>query len=473
MRRVTRVQLTAFVLVSVLAIGYGAVRYLDAGHLVSPPYEVSAEFAGSGGVYPRANVELLGAKVGEVTELRPGPGTGTTVVMAVEEGVQIPRAVEARIRVKSAIGEQYVELTPTRAGAPHLRAGDVIPVAATQTPVDTATLLEHVDALMSSVDPGDLGTVLDELSTGLSGGSGPATEQILDDSAEISKVALDNVEEINSLIDNARTVLDTQADLAPTTSMFLEQIAGLLSQLEAIDPEIGEVFTQGVRAGTELNGLLSANSSAIALLLDDTLHTVEMLDARLPSVRKLLVMLPWIQESVSAVFRYCDEIDPKTAEPVKSSCHYDQHGRPLYSAYVGLQLPEVPGRRGGQSYFPCTEGYEGTTRYLPDGTPLEGDGPPQEKDADPNLEARCTVDPTDPVAPDVRGSQNVEVPGTPRVERQHSTQGSSAPQIALYDPTTHTVATPDGTVRMDTSAPPSAAGDRLGWLLTGAMRGER
>lgn len=462
MSRTTRIQLIAFAVVSAVAIVYGAFAFFDAGHLVAPPYQVTAQFQGSGGIYPRASVELLGTEVGKVTEIRPGPGTGTTVVMQLDHGVSVPRSVQARIGMKSAIGEQYVELTPTRAGAPYLHAGSVIPVSATQTPVDTATLLEHVSQLVSSIDPKDLSTVLDELSTGV-GTTAPATERILDDSEQLSKASLDDVEQINSLIDNARTVLGTQADLAPTTSTLLEQIAGLLAQLEEIEPQLGDVLTQGIRAGTEMNGLLSANASAIPLLLDDTLHLTDMIDARRPALRKAMVMLPWVQESVSAVVRYCDDIDPTTAKPVRKSCHYDQDGRPLYAAYVGLQLPQSP---GVQTYYPCSQGYEQTKHHLPDGSPI-GAGPPQPKDDDPNLDAHCTASPTDKVAPNVRGAQNVAIPkGAPRTSPQ---------QVALYDPNTDTVATPDGTVHMDTSAPPSGggAGGRLGWLLTGALRGER
>ncbi|MBO0841694.1 MAG: MCE family protein [Nocardioides sp.] len=461
MSRTTLVQLIAFAVVASVAVVYGAFAFFDAGDLVAPPYRVTAQFAGSGGIYPRASVELLGTEVGKVTELRPGPGTGTTVVMQLDPEAKVPRAVTARIGMKSVIGEQYVELTPTRAGGPYLHAGSVIPTAATQTPVDTATVLEHVSQLVSSIDPKDLSTVLDELSTGV-GTTAPATERALDDADRLSKVSLDDVNQIDDLIDNARTVLGTQADLAPTTGTMLQQIAGLLAQLQRLEPQLGDVLTQGIRAGTEMNGLLSANASAIALLLDDTLHLTDMIDARRPALRKAMVLLPWVQESVSAVVRSCDDIDPTTAKPVAKSCHYDQDGRPLYAAYVGMQLPQSPG--GSQTYFPCSQGYEKTKHHLPNGQPIGG-GPVEQEDADPNLDAHCTASPTDPVAPNVRGAQNVDIPPTsPRTPPQ---------QVALYDPNTDTVATPDGAVHMDTSAPPTAGGDRLGWLLTGALRGDR
>ncbi|MER6936238.1 MCE family protein [Nocardioides sp. NPDC127514] len=474
MSRLTRVQLVAFAVVSAVAIVYGAIAFFDAGRLVARPYQVSAQFTGSGGIYPRANVELLGTRIGQVKELRPGPGTGTTVVLELDREVRVPRSVRARIGVKSAIGEQYVELTPTRSGGPYLLSGSVIPTSATQTPVETAALLKHVSDLAGSIDAKNLGVVLEELAVGLEG-TAPALESAVDDSAKISEVALDDVEEINSLIDNAHTVLGTQAELAPYTSTVLEHVASLLAQLAELNPELGDVLTQGVRAGTEMNGLLGANSSAISLLLDDALHLTQTVDDRRPALRKSLVMLPWIEELVPAVFRYCDEIDPETGEKIPESCHYDSQGRPLWSTYIGMQVPpEIP---LAQSYFPCTQGYEKTKRYRADGKPIDGDGPDQPKGAEPNMDAHCTSAPADKVQPNVRGSQNVDIPQTPRLAPSigSGTGSGSGSAVSLYDPNTHTVATPDGNLRLNKSAPPADGtdADRLSWLLTGALRGER
>ena len=63
--RLTKVQLLVFALVTALAVGYGAVNLLGVDKVLSPPYEVSAQFTTSGGIYERADVDLLGTRIGE------------------------------------------------------------------------------------------------------------------------------------------------------------------------------------------------------------------------------------------------------------------------------------------------------------------------------------------------------------------------------------------------------------------------
>src|SRR5688572_3134857 len=110
--RLAKVQLVLFVLVSALAIVYGATTLLNVGAVLKPPYLVEARFASPGGIYPRADVDLLGTRVGRVKEIKPGPGSGTTVVLAIDSDVKVPADLTATIGSKSAIGESYVALTP-------------------------------------------------------------------------------------------------------------------------------------------------------------------------------------------------------------------------------------------------------------------------------------------------------------------------------------------------------------------------
>ena len=116
--RTVKLQLLVFALVTAAVLWYGAVRLLGLGDLVHRPYTISVQVSDPGGLYPRADVDLLGTRVGKVTALRPGPGRGTTVEIALEHGSRIPRDVRAIVGSKSAIGDGYVELEPQSAGAP-------------------------------------------------------------------------------------------------------------------------------------------------------------------------------------------------------------------------------------------------------------------------------------------------------------------------------------------------------------------
>lgn len=403
--RLTRIQLVVFALVTALAVGYGAVNLLGVGRVFSPPFTVTAQFASSGGIYERADVDLLGTRVGSVRDIRPGPGSGTTVVIALDKGVRIPADVRAVIGSKSAIGEQYVELEPRSAGEPFLRAGSVIALDDTSVPVPVEDLLRHTEALAGSVDPGQLTKALGEASTALSG-RGDDLGRLIGASETLTRASLDNLDDFSALIDSARTALDTQVALAPTTATALRTSAGVFETFQGLNPTLAQIFEDGVAAGTQVTGLVSDIRPTLTPLLGSLGTLTDVLADRVPALRKTLAIFPWVLELNATSFRYCDEYDAKTGKPVASTCRYDAQGRPVYSAHLAVQLPEMP---GGPAYASCTKGYEGTVKHLPDGTPVGG-GPKQKQNSEPNLKAACTASPQDPNQPNVRGSQNVPNP---------------------------------------------------------------
>jgi len=403
----TKIQLAVFGLVAVLSMVYGAVTLFDVGSVVRPPYQVEAQFSGSGGIYPRADVDLLGTKVGTVTDVRVGPGSGTTVVMAIDPDVEISTDVTAFIGHKSAIGEQYVALTPKSDAADGavLKDGSVIPMSATATPIEVSDLLSDLDGLAASIPPKQLGIVLDEMAAAVSG-LGPTMGRLLDDADTVTRTSLAHVDELTALITDARTVLDTQVALGPQTTAYFEQLAPLLEELRALDPQLAQVFVDGLRAGRSLTDLLRDNQEALPVLLTHLVSLTDLAADRIPGLRKTIAMFPWVLEVGATGVRPCDEYDAHTGRPIESTCRYDEQGRPIYTTYLAFQMSEAP---GGSPYLPCTKGYEGTVKYQPNGESLNG-GPREQRDSPPNIHAHCGAAPSDPASPNVRGSQNVPPP---------------------------------------------------------------
>lgn len=440
----TRVQLIVFTVVTVLAVGYGSIKYFDLGAVISPPFEVRAEFASSGGIYQRADVDLLGTRVGTVREIIPGPGSGTTVVLALDHGVKIPRDVTATIGNKSAIGEQYVALAPRTAGGPILTDGDVIELDSTSSPIDVSVLLGDLNDLAASVPSKDLAVAMSELSTALTG-VGPSIGNLIDNTDRLTRTSLDNVDDLNALIDEASTVLSTQLDKGAQTTQYLGALAGLAAELRRVDSSFGDLFVNGIRAGTEVSNLLADNQEALPVLLNQLVTLTTITADRLPAVRKTLTIFPWALEAGATGVRRCGSFNLKTGKPIESTCRYDAQGRPIYSAYLSFQLSQPPGM---PPYFPCTKGYGGTVKYYPNGKAVKG-GARQLEDSPVNMNAGCTASPDDPNTPLVRGAQNVVgSPGT-------SGNPRTAPWgIAAYG--------------NDRPAPPSGEAG-LAWLLTNPM----
>lgn len=464
--RQVRIQLLAFALITVLVSWYGAVRFLGVGGVVNPPYRVNLQVAESGGLYPRADVDLLGTRVGRVGELKPGPGTGTTVVLLIDHGVSISRDVRAAVAAKSAIGEGYVQLTPQSAGGPQLRDGDVIPLSRSVSPIQLDQLLGALDDLARSIPLSDLDTLITESEAALDG-IAPSVGRLVDGGNRLAQDALANIDDITSLIRDARVVLTTQAALAPQTRRWTGELADLLARLRQLDPTLINLYDTGLRASTGVTNLLADNQPVLPALLSNLVGVTTVAQKRVPQLRKTLTVFPWILENQINTARFCDDYDPKTGKAVASTCHYDDNGEPIYTLHLSQQLDKF----GAQRYDSCTRGYGGTKRYLPNGRPADGTGPREALTTAPNLRAGCTAPPTDPVSPNVRGAQNVTTPAYARSGA--SARVASGGQLAVYDPSTGMVT--DGSaialllgVRGD---PPPSGPAGLSWLLTDLLEG--
>lgn len=452
MTRTVRLKLVAFVGVIVVTLAYGTTQFFDVTTLVHPPDRVEIQFSDPGGIYPRADVELLGTRVGSVVEVVPGPGSASTVVVELRHDADVPADVRAVVSSKSAIGEQYVALTPGSADEPRLGDGDLLTLEQTDAPPDLAALISNLGDLAGSVDPADLAVILDEGASALEG-TEPALSSLLDDADKLTRSAVASADDLTALIDSAQRVLDTQVDLLGATRSGQSDLAALTTRLRELDGTFDRVFREGIAAGGDLTGLLRDNAPALPVLLGNLVAVTEVAADRLPHLRKGLVVFPWILEQNIQTLRHCDTLDPVTGKPVESTCHYDEDGNPVYSAHIALVLPTVP------LAPPCSQGYEGVKRYNPDGTPTDGKGPRQGDDAPVPDDIRCTSSPYDPTGPNVRGFQNLPRGGAPL--------GRTAPQWgrAIYNPTSGIMVTPDGRATR-ISAPTAPAGpDGLDWLL--------
>lgn len=460
--RQVKLQLLAFAVITVVVMFYGATRYLGVGDVVNPPYRVEMQVSDPGGLYPRADVELLGTRVGRVDELLPGPGQATTVVLLIDHDVEISSDLRGAVAAKSAIGEGYVALTPLSEASP-LEDGDVIPLDQTTSPIRLERLLGNLDALARSIPLRDLSTLLRESELALTG-LAPSVGRLVDGGQTLADDALANVEDITSLIRQARLVMTTQVELGPETRQWARELAGLLQHLRSVDPELVSLYDSGLRASTAVTNLLADNQPLLPVLFSNLVSVTTVAQERIPQLRKTLVVFPWILENQVNTARYCDDYDPQTGRPVASTCHYDDTGEPIYTLHLSQQLDKMT----GIPYLSCTRGYEGTRRYDPLGRSIDGSGAKQSPSSEPNLQAHCAAPPTDPISPNVRGAQNVTTPAYARPLGVAPRRGAP---LVVFDPQTGLIS--DGRtaveLRGSRGAPPPTGPNGLEWLLTNLL----
>lgn len=287
----TKLQVLAFLVVSVLGVAYVAVTYVGLGdRLLGRGYLVEADFAEAGGIFPNAPVTFRGSPAGRVTAVRLH-GDGVRVRMRLDGDVRVPDALRAVVTQRSAVGEQYLDLRPERDTGPYLTDGSVIPRDRTGTPIAAETLLANLDALVRSVDPDDLAVVIDELGTAFEGNE-TALRTILDAGDALLTDAAASLPETVALIRDGRTALTAQADSAGAIREWADGLAKLAETLRDSDADLRRLLAVTPPAAAELVTLLRDLEPAIGTLLGNLVSVNGVAARRLPGIEQILVVYP-------------------------------------------------------------------------------------------------------------------------------------------------------------------------------------
>ncbi|SCG40502.1 MCE family protein [Micromonospora coxensis] len=289
--RTAKLQVLAFVLVSVLGVGYVGVRYVGLGdRLLGGSYVVHMELVRAGGIFTNAPVTYRGVPVGRVTAVTLR-GDGVRADLRLRRGTQVPDDLRAVVAQRSAVGEQYVDLRPERDSGPYLRHGAVIPADRTGVPLAPETLLSNLDALVRSLDPEDLSVLITELGTAFEGNE-KALARILDAGDALLREADARLPETLALIRDARTVLTTQAESAEALRRWSAGLARLAATVRQADPDLRRLLAAGPPAGQELVALLRGLDPTIGALLGNLVTVNGIAARRLPGIEQLLVVFP-------------------------------------------------------------------------------------------------------------------------------------------------------------------------------------
>jgi phospholipid/cholesterol/gamma-HCH transport system substrate-binding protein len=290
--RTVRLQVLVFIVVSLLGVGYVSLRYVGLGDwLLGDGYTVRAQFATAGGIFPNAAVTERGVPVGRVSAVRLHDG-GAEVDLHLTQG-GIPADLRAVVAVRSAVGEQYVDLRPDSDTGPYLRNGDVIPVSRTGTPLPVETLLSNLDGLVRSVDGQDLTVLIDELGTAFEGNA-DALRRLVDAGDGLVNGAVANLPDAVALIRDGRTVLSTQEAEQAAIRAWAASLAELTDTLRSADPDLRRLLAAGPPAATQLIGLLRDLDPTIGTLLGNLITVDGIAARRLPGIQQILVEYPLV-----------------------------------------------------------------------------------------------------------------------------------------------------------------------------------
>lgn len=282
-----RLKLIVFAVITVLGVAFVAVRYL---HVGDGAYTVYADLPAAGGLFPNASVAYRGVPIGRVHAVALH-GDGVRAQLRIDSGVKVPADLKAVVAHRSAVGEQYLDLRPSVDNGPFLGEGDVIPQSHTSLPLPVEALLEHLDALVGSVDPADLRTLLDALGTAFEGNEA-ALRTVLDANDALLTDAAKSLPQTVWLLQDGATVLQTQIDSADHIRRFAHALAQLSAAIRASDKDLRTLLANGPTASAELLALLRSVDPSIGPLLGNLITVNGIAVRRLDGIEQILVEYP-------------------------------------------------------------------------------------------------------------------------------------------------------------------------------------
>lgn len=253
-------------------------------------YTVKVDLPASGGLYPTSVVNYRGSEVGSVKSVDITQN-GVQAVLSMKSDIAIPSNVTAAVHSRSAIGEQFLELTPHSGSGPMLRDGDVIAVGKTQIPVDIGSLLDTTNKALQAIPQDNLHTVVDEASKAVAG-LGPELSRLVDGGASLAIGAGKTSDTFSRLIDEFPPVASSQVRTSDSIATWARRVNSITSQLKAQDNSFADLLNTAGPALGEGTALFDRLSPTLPVLLANLVSLGKIAVTYRNDLEELLVLFP-------------------------------------------------------------------------------------------------------------------------------------------------------------------------------------
>lgn len=283
-RRPRTVILGPILAIAVLAAAFGGYRLLTKD---SGTYTVTAYFPRAVSVFKSSDVRVLGLPAGTVQSVDID-GEQVKVVLSINDDVPLPADVRAQIVPQSLIGERYIQLSPAfKEGMERAPDGYVMDAKHNITPVEPDEALAAIKDFLDSLDPDNLGRLVDNLEEDFRG-NGAAFNDMLASLSDVVSTFAAKDEALGRIIDSfdklTATLVTREQQLGQVLDAFSQATQVLADERESIEGLVGGL------ADLSKNGLRLVGDHAQDLREDiQTLTSAaSIIDANLASVDQLL-----------------------------------------------------------------------------------------------------------------------------------------------------------------------------------------
>ncbi|WP_199434440.1 MCE family protein [Qaidamihabitans albus] len=382
--RKTRIQLVAFLVISVVAIVYALFRFSDIGKVFGADGDtVHLRLAESGGIFNGAEVTYRGYNVGRVGELSLTENGLQANLNIDPDAPPVPRDLHAVVANRSAVGEQYVDLRPVTENGPFLADGSVIAERNTTTPIRAHEVVADLDNLAASVPTEALRTVVDESYEAFRG-TGDDLQVLMDTTRDFTRTAQEYLPQTVRLLEQGNTVLNTQNEMAGSLRSFSRDLNQLSATLKESDADLRKLVDITPQVAEQVSGVLAESGPGLGALVANLLTTSNLTLTRLDGIEQGLVTYPVLA------------VGSHTVAPGDGTAHLG----------LALNLFDPPS---------CTKGYLDPEKYRP------GD---ETSPRAPKEDAYCAEPPGSPIS--VRGAQNAPYNGVPTEPSQEQVRQNAS-----------------------------------------------
>ena len=299
--RTSKIQSVIFVAVSLIAGLVMLISFIRVPALLFGigHYDVTVELPDASGLYERSNVTYRGTEVGQVKSVHL-TDHGAEAVISLRSDTKIPSDLDAQVHSQTAIGEQYIALLPRNGSSAPLRNGDVIPLDRTTVPPDLSELLDATSRGLNAIPKDNLKTLVDESYTAV-GGLGPDLARLIKGSTGLAIDARANLDEMTTLIDGAKPVLDSQTETSDSVQSWAAYLADVTGQLKANDSAVQGVLQKGPGAADQGRGLFDRLQPTLPIVLSNLIGLGEVAVTYRDNLEELLVLLPQGAATMQAI----------------------------------------------------------------------------------------------------------------------------------------------------------------------------
>lgn len=279
-----------------------------------------AQFTEIGALAPGNDVQIGGATVGEVTDVRID-GEVVDVAFVIEDGVgTLGDATRAAIRTTTVLGTRTLTLQPVGTGV--LPDGATIPVDRTDPPYNVAALLGELTERTAQIDQPQLARALDTVADEFAGTSAPLAEA-LDGVGRLSETIASRDQALRDLLEHSDDVTGLLARRSGQLVTLLADGNLLLEELGRRRETIQALILSATRTVDQLDGLVDDNEDELGPALDNLREVLDLLNRQDKSlaatIQGLNIYAGSLGEAVGAgpwFYAYIPNLIPSNLAPI-------------------------------------------------------------------------------------------------------------------------------------------------------------